>query len=333
MTKLTQKSVKFDWGEKEETAFQISSVRYEDVETLSVWHDLLSDYDCEIRYHPGKANVVADAHRRKERIKPLLVRALVMTIGLNLPIQILNAQAEARKEENFKTKDLGGMIKKLEPRFDETLCLKNRSWIPRFGDLRVFIIHESHKSKYSIHPGSDKMYHDLKKLHWWPNMKAEIATYVSKCLTCAKVKAEYQKPSGLLVQPKIPQWKWENITMNFVTKLPKTTSGTDKAEIIRKPSKTGKHRYENGRACKSRKPKSKKRSLHHQTYPIGQSQQGMPRWLEEKAQGMGNVALYSLSEQAQEHHTDCHAGNPCELISDPTTQDYPPMIRRMDGRD
>ncbi|GJY96684.1 putative reverse transcriptase domain-containing protein [Tanacetum coccineum] len=146
---------------------------------------------------------------------------------LNLLVQILNAQAEARKEENYKTKDLCGMIKKLEPRSDRTLCLKDRSWIPCFGDLRALIMHGSHKSKYSIHSGSDKMYHDLKKLYWWPNMKAEIATYVSKCLTCAKVKAECQKPSGLLVQPEIPQWKWENIIMYFVNKLPKTSTGQD----------------------------------------------------------------------------------------------------------
>ncbi|GJU38234.1 putative reverse transcriptase domain-containing protein [Tanacetum coccineum] len=133
-------------------------------------------------------------------------RALVMTIGLNLPVQILNAQAEARKAENIKSEDLGGMIeKKLESRADGTLCLKNKSWLPCFGDLRALIIHESHKSKYSIHPGFDKMYQDLKKLYWWPNMKADIATYVSKCLTCSKVKAEHQKPSGLLVQPVIPQ--------------------------------------------------------------------------------------------------------------------------------
>nr|GFA99193.1 putative reverse transcriptase domain-containing protein [Tanacetum cinerariifolium] len=85
-------------------------------------------------------------------------------------------------------------------------------------DLRALIIHESHKSKYSIHPGSDKMCQDLKKLYWWPNMKLNIVTYVSKSLTCAKVKVEYQKPSRLLVQPEIPQSKWENITMNFVTK-------------------------------------------------------------------------------------------------------------------
>ncbi|GJT46887.1 putative reverse transcriptase domain-containing protein [Tanacetum coccineum] len=161
------------------------------------WLELLSDYDCELCYHPGKANV------------------------------ILNAQVEARKEENYGTEDLCSMIKNLEPRADGTLCLKNRSWIPCFGNLRALIMHESHKSKYSIHPGSDKMYQDLKKLYWWPNMKAEIATYVSKCMTCAKVKAEYQKPSGLLVQPVIPIWKWENITIDFVTKLPKTTSGQD----------------------------------------------------------------------------------------------------------
>nr|GEX01856.1 hypothetical protein [Tanacetum cinerariifolium] len=112
---------------------------------------------------------------------------------------------EAMKEENFINEDLQGMINKREPRADGTLCLNNQSWILCLGDLRALIMHELHKSKYSIHPGSDKMYQDLKKLYWWPNMKAEIATYVGKCLTCAKVKIEYQKPSGLLVQPEIPQ--------------------------------------------------------------------------------------------------------------------------------
>ncbi|GKA64642.1 putative reverse transcriptase domain-containing protein [Tanacetum coccineum] len=138
------------------------------------WLELLSDYDCEIRYHPGKANVVADALSQKERIKPLLVRSLVITIGLNLPKRILNAQAEARKES----------------------C----------GDLRALIMHESHKSKYLIHHGSDKMYQDLKKLYWWPNMKVGIATYVI--------------------------WKWENIIMEFITKLPKTSTGKDTIWVI-----------------------------------------------------------------------------------------------------
>ncbi|GJY16099.1 reverse transcriptase domain-containing protein [Tanacetum coccineum] len=119
------------------------------------------------------------------------------------------------------------MDKSFEIRPDGTRCIKNRSWLPLFGGLRDLIMHESHKSKYSIHPGSDKMYHDLKKLYWWPNMKAIIAEYVSKCLTCSRVKAECQKPSGLLVQPEIPMWKWERITMDFVTKLPKTSTGHD----------------------------------------------------------------------------------------------------------
>nr|GEX05499.1 putative reverse transcriptase domain-containing protein [Tanacetum cinerariifolium] len=134
------------------------------------WLELLSDYDCEIRYHLGKANVVADALSQKEQIKPLRVRVLVMTIGLDLPRQILKAQTEAMNPENLKSKDVGGMLienskdpekprkEKLEPRADETLCLNNRSWLPCYGKLRTLIMHESHKSKYFVHPGFAKMY-------------------------------------------------------------------------------------------------------------------------------------------------------------------------------
>ncbi|GJV68800.1 putative reverse transcriptase domain-containing protein [Tanacetum coccineum] len=146
------------------------------------WLELLSDYDCDICYHPRKANVVADALSHKERIKPLRVRALVMTIGLDLPKRILEAQIEAQKPENLVNEDVGGMIRRdipkerLEPRANGTLCLHGRSWIPCYGDIRSVIMHESHKLKYSIHPGSEKMYQDVKKLYWWPNMKADIAT-------------------------------------------------------------------------------------------------------------------------------------------------------------
>ncbi|GJV97817.1 putative reverse transcriptase domain-containing protein [Tanacetum coccineum] len=196
------------------------------------WLELLADYDCEIRYHPGKANFLADALSRKEQIKPLRIRSLIMTVHPKLPSQILEAQTEALKEENIKAENLRGMDKAFEVRPDGTRCIKNRSWLPLFGNLRDLIMHESHKSKYSIHPGSDKMYQDLKKLYWWPNMKAIIAEYVGKCLTCSRVKAECQKPSGLLVQPEIPMWKWERITMDFVTKLPKTSNGHDTIWVI-----------------------------------------------------------------------------------------------------
>ncbi|GJU28883.1 putative reverse transcriptase domain-containing protein [Tanacetum coccineum] len=195
------------------------------------WLELLSDYDCGIHYLPRKANVVADALTRKERIL-LRVRSLVMTLHLKLPSQILEAQTEAIKEKNIEAENIRGMDKAFEVRLDRTRCIKNQSWLPLFGNLRDLIMHESHKSKYSIHPGSDKMYQDLKKLYWWPNMKAIIAEYVGKCLTCSRVKAECQKPSGLLIQPEIPTWKWERITMDFVTKLPKTSSGHDTIWVI-----------------------------------------------------------------------------------------------------
>ncbi|GJX95932.1 hypothetical protein Tco_0351730 [Tanacetum coccineum] len=128
--------------------------------------------DCEMIKFVRKANVVADALSHKEWIKPLRVRALVMTIGLDLPKRILEAQIEALKPENLENKDVGGMIRKdipkenLEPRADGTLCLHGRSWLPCYGDLRSVIMHKSHKSKYSIYPGSEKMYQDMKKLYW-----------------------------------------------------------------------------------------------------------------------------------------------------------------------
>nr|GFA67548.1 putative reverse transcriptase domain-containing protein [Tanacetum cinerariifolium] len=231
--------VKFEWGDKQEAAFQLLKQKLCSAPILALpegsedfivycdasnkglgavlvqkekkelnmrqrqWLELLSNYDCDIHYHPGKANVVADALSRKEREPPLRVRALVMTIGLDLPRQILNAQTEARKPKNIKKEDVRGMLvensrdseevrtEKLEPRADGTLYLNGKNWLPCYGDLRTVIMHESHKSKYSIHPGSDKMYQDMKKLYWWPNMKADIATYVSKCLTCAKSSQGY----------------------------------------------------------------------------------------------------------------------------------------------
>ncbi|GJZ77142.1 reverse transcriptase domain-containing protein, partial [Tanacetum coccineum] len=194
LTELTQKNKKYIWGEDQESAFQL--------------------------------------------LKQKLCKALILALPEGNDDFVVycdashQAQTEALKEENIKAENLRGMDKAFEVRPDGTRCIKNRSWLPLFGNLRDLIMHESHKSKYSIHPGSDKMYQDLKKLYWWPNMKAIIAEYVGKCLTCSRVKAECQKPSGLLVQPEIPMWKWERITMDFVTKLPKTSNGHDTIWVI-----------------------------------------------------------------------------------------------------
>ncbi|GJU26282.1 putative reverse transcriptase domain-containing protein [Tanacetum coccineum] len=141
------------------------------------WLELLADYDCKIHYPPGKANVVADGLSQKE---PLQIRSMIMTIHPKLPTQILEAQTEAIKEENIKAENLRGMDKSFEICPDGTRCIKNQNWLQLFGGLRDLIMHESHKSKYSIHPSFDKMYQDLKKLYWWPNMKAIIDEYVGK---------------------------------------------------------------------------------------------------------------------------------------------------------
>ncbi|GJS72409.1 putative reverse transcriptase domain-containing protein [Tanacetum coccineum] len=105
-------------------------------------------------------------------------------------------------------------------------------WVPLVGDVRMVILNEAHKSRYFVHPGADKMYHDLRDMNWWPGMKRDIAIYVSKCLTSAKVKAEHQRPSGLLQQPKILEWKWDKITMDLITKLPRSRSGHDTIWVI-----------------------------------------------------------------------------------------------------
>ncbi|GKA19659.1 putative reverse transcriptase domain-containing protein [Tanacetum coccineum] len=236
MAKLTQKKVKFDWGDKQEAAFQLlkqklcsapilalpegakNFIVYCDASHKGLGDVLMQNEKCTVfTDHKSLQHILdqKELNMRQRRWLELLNDYDFMTIGLDLPKQILEAQTEARKPENLKAEDVGGMLvetsresenprkEKLESRADETLCLNNRSWLPCFSDLRTLIMHESHKSKYFVHPGSDKMYQDMKKLYWWPNMKADIATYVSKCLTCLKVKAEHQKPYGLLVKPEI----------------------------------------------------------------------------------------------------------------------------------
>ncbi|GKB47519.1 putative reverse transcriptase domain-containing protein [Tanacetum coccineum] len=141
------------------------------------WIELFSDYESEIRYHHGKANVVADAL----------------------------TQSEAFKQENVLAERLHGLDQQMERKEDRSLYFLDRIWVPLVGDVRMIILNEDHKSKYSVHPGADKI----------------------KYLTCAKVKDEHQRPSGFLQQLEIPKWKWDKITMDLITKLPRSRNGHD----------------------------------------------------------------------------------------------------------
>nr|GEV44704.1 putative reverse transcriptase domain-containing protein [Tanacetum cinerariifolium] len=259
MTKLTQKNVKFDWGEKEEAAFQLIKQKLcsapilalpkgsknfivycdasckglgavviqnekviayasrqikiheknyttHDLElkavvlTLKMWRHYLYGTSCTIFTDHKSLQHILDQKELNMRQRRWLELLSVYDcdIRYHLGKKILEAQTKALKSKNLSAEDVGGMLKKdlpeekLEPRADGTLCLNNNSRVSCFGDLRTLIMHESYKSKYLIHPGSDKMNQDLKRLYWRPNMKANIATYVSKCLTCSKVKAEHQ---------------------------------------------------------------------------------------------------------------------------------------------
>ncbi|GJY77840.1 reverse transcriptase domain-containing protein, partial [Tanacetum coccineum] len=263
LTLLTQKNKKYVWGAEQEEAFQLlksklcdapilslpdgvedfvvycdasnqggSGVYFKILETLFIWIELFSDYECEIRYHPGKANVVADALSRKEKVKPKRVQAMAMTIHSGMKGMILAAQGEAFDQENVMNERLHGLDQQMERKRDGSLYFMDRIWVPLVGGVRTVIMDEAHKSRYFVHPRADKMYYDLRDMYWWPGMKRDIATHVIKCLTCPKVKAEHQRPSSLLQQPEIPEWKWENITMDFITKLPRIRNGHDAIWVV-----------------------------------------------------------------------------------------------------
>ncbi|GJY80440.1 putative reverse transcriptase domain-containing protein [Tanacetum coccineum] len=234
LTILTQKSKTFNWGEEQELAFQTlkdkgkviayASRQLKIHEKNYTTHDLELDavmFALKIWRHylygtkssclvimtvkfatiPGKANVVADALSRKERVKPKRVRAMNMILQSSIKDRILAAQKEVVDEFAVLQKGLDEMI---EQRSDGTVYYLNRIWVPLKGE----------------------------RWYWCPGMKKDIAEYISKCLTCLKVKTEHQRPSGLLQQPEIPVWKWKGIAMDFVTKLPRTSSGHDTIWVI-----------------------------------------------------------------------------------------------------
>ncbi|KAK8504636.1 hypothetical protein V6N11_013782 [Hibiscus sabdariffa] len=165
------------------------------------WMELLKDYDLVIDYHPGKANVVADDLIRKSNFELQKIDPELQKISNNL---------EAKHNSEFSVKPNG------------ILYFKDRLCVPNDEGLRKDMLNEAHQSSFSIHLGSVKMYKDLKPLYWWPRIKSAITDYVLRCLMCEEVKVEHQAPTSLLQPLKFPQWKWEKITMDFVSGLPVT---------------------------------------------------------------------------------------------------------------
>jgi hypothetical protein len=221
------------------------------------WLELIKDYDLTINYTPGKANVVADALSRKSTdTQPMnreLPKELLMDLE-RLEIQCLEVQSlgnlSTKKVMEERHSDLkytifrrqGGdaFIAKEIRRLEEgrpsefhlgdfnSLWFHDRICVPDIPEIKELILKDAHETPYSIHPGGTKMYMDLKELFWWNKMKREIAKFVSECHTCQRVKAEYQSPTGLMQPLSIPEWKWEEIGMDFITGLPLTPKKKDR---------------------------------------------------------------------------------------------------------
>ena len=200
------------------------------------WFELIKDYDCTIEYHPGKANVVADALSRRPESSlshmrsgylPLLVdlRALGVMLEVEdsgallatfhvrplLVDQILVGQSQDPQIIKLKEEIEKGKKAEFQIKDDDMIVKGQRMCVPEYGELKRDIMEEAHSSAYAMHPGSNKMYKTLKEHYWWNGMKKEIASFVSRCLTCQQVKAEHQKPAEKIQSLPIPVWKWKRL--------------------------------------------------------------------------------------------------------------------------
>jgi hypothetical protein len=218
------------------------------------WLELIKDYEIEIHYHPGKANVVADALSRKACCHCHTIKTSDITLcqemeKLNLGMiqhgtlnqlklklvllqKIIDAQRSDKGMKHIHEKIKDGKANCFRKDDQGIVWFNNRIVVPKDDDFRQQILDEAHLSRYSIHPGSTKMYHDLKQHYWWTKIKIEIVRYVAMCDSCRRVKAIHMKTVGPLQSLPIPTWKWENISMDFIVGLPRTTKGFDSIWVI-----------------------------------------------------------------------------------------------------